>query len=151
VAGALRPAVVLIVLASLMFLLAGALDALQGAPGYASAESYALGVVNLVVAVLIARGNERMLALRMGLAAFFVVERPASAVVLPTPTDAVAVHIVTAIVEAVIFISTVRLWRLGHSVGAADLSMLALSSEPVAPLAAIVRPDKKQEKNKKRK
>jgi hypothetical protein len=70
-----------------------------------------------------------MLALRMGLAAFFVVERPASAVILPTPTDAVAVHIVTAIVEAVIFISTVRLWRLGHSVSAADLSMLTLKND----------------------
>ena len=128
-AGALRPAVVLIVLASLMFLLAGALDALQGAPGYASTESYVLGAVNLVVALLIARGNERMLALRMGLAAFFVVERPASAVILPTPTDAIAVHIVTAIVEAVIFISTVRLWRLGHSVSAADLSMLTLKKD----------------------
>jgi hypothetical protein len=128
-AGALRPAVVLIVLASLMFLLAGALDAFEGAPGYASIESYALGAINLIVALLIARGNERMLALRMGLAAFFVVERPASAVILPTPTDAVAVHIVTAIVEAVIFISTVRLWRLGHSVSAADLSMLTLKND----------------------
>lgn len=135
-AGALRPAVVLIVLASLLFLLAGALDVLQGAPDYASIESYVLGAVNLIVAVLIARGNERILALRMGLAAFFVVERPVTAVVLPTPIDAVAVHMVTAVVEAVIFLSTLRVWRLGHSVSAADLSLLTLSAQPAAPAPA---------------
>lgn len=135
-AGALRPAVVLIVLASLLFLLAGALDALQGAPDYATAESYVFGVVNLVVAVLIARGNERTLALRMGLAAFFVVERPVTAILLPTPADAVAVHLVTAVVEAVIFLSTLRVWRLGHSVSAADLSLLSLSAQPAVPAPA---------------
>lgn len=145
-AGAMRPAVVLIALASILFLVAGGLDAWYGSPDYASIESYAFGIVNLVVAVLIARGNERILALRMGLAAFFVVERPVTALVFPTPLDAVAVHFVTAVVELVILVSTLRVWHLGHSVGAADLSMLSLTAEPAAPVPAPVRADKKKRK-----
>lgn len=147
-ARAMRPAVVLIALASILFLVAGGLDAWHGAPDYASIESYGFGVVNLVVAVLIARGNERILALRMGLAAFFVVERPVTALIFPTPLDAVAVHFVTAVVELVILVSTLRVWHLGHSVGAADLSMLSLMSEPAAPAPAPAEADHKKKRKK---
>ncbi len=138
---ALRPAVLLIAVASLLFLLAGALDTLSGCAqtggslqcgevGPAATESYAFGVVNLIVAVLIARGNERILALRIGLAAFFVIERPVSAAAFGSkPVDIVAIHLLTAAVEAVILVSTLRLWRLGHSVSASDLQMLSLDTE----------------------
>lgn len=140
---ALRPAVLLIALASLLFLLAGALDTLSGcSPAgalgcndirYAAIESYAFGVVNLLVAVLIARGNERILAARIGLAAFFVVERPVSAFALGSQAvDVVAVHLLTALVEAVILVSTLRIWRLGHSVSASDLEMLAIGADALA-------------------
>lgn len=150
-ARALRPAVILIALASILFLLAGGLDAWHRAPDYAALESYAFGVVNLVVAVAIARGNERVLALRMGLAAFFVVERPVTALVFPTPLDAVTVHFVTAVVELVILLSTLRVWHLGHSVGAADLSMLSLTAAPAAPIAAMAAPESGKKSKKKRK
>ncbi len=139
-AGAIRPAVILIALASILFLLAGGLDAWHHAPDYASYESYAFGIVNLLVAVAIARGNERTLAFRMGLAAFFVVERPVTALAFPTPLDAVVVHFVTAVVELVILLSTLRIWHLGHSVGAAELSMLSLTAEPDAPIPVPVAP-----------
>ncbi|MDE3113312.1 MAG: hypothetical protein KGN00_03235 [Chloroflexota bacterium] len=150
-AGALRPAVILIALASILFLLAGGLDAWHGAPDYASIESYLFGVVNLVVAVAIARGNERILALRMGLAAFFVVERPVTALVFPTPLDAAAVHVVTAVVELVILLSTLRIWHLGHSIGDAELSMLSLTAEPAAPIPAAAEPRRVKNKKQKKK
>lgn len=126
---ALRPAVLLIVFASVLFLLAGALDATRDLSDIASIESYVLGLVNLLVAVLIARGSERILALRIGLAAFFLVERPVTAFAFGAkPEEAIAVHLATAAVEAVILISTLRLWRLGHSVGAEDLALLSTTS-----------------------
>lgn len=127
-ARALRPAVALIVLASLLFLVAGRLDHLSGVGEYLWVESYAFGVVNLIVAVAIARGSERILALRIVLAAFFVVERPATAILFPTSLAAFAVHLLTALVELVVLVSTLRVWRLGHGV-AADISLLSLTSE----------------------
>jgi hypothetical protein len=140
VALALRPAVLLIVVASLLFLLAGALDSLSacvqggagcGQIGYSALESYVLGIVNLFVAVLIARGSERILAIRIGLAAFFVVERPVSAVAFGVkPADVLVVHLITAAIEAVILVSTLRIWKLGHSVSTSDLDMLALDAAP---------------------
>lgn len=127
---ALRPAVLLIALASLLFLAAGALDTYHGVESVASVESYALGALNLLVALLIARGSERMLALRIGLAAFFVVERPVSAVAFSgQPLDAIAVHLLTALIELAILISTLRLWHLGHSVGAAEMDLLSVAHE----------------------
>lgn len=147
---ALRPAVLLIVLASLLFFAAGWLDSNSAAGqctaeprppectlvALSSIESWVFGLLNLLVAALIARGNERTLALRIGLAAFFMVERPLTALTFgPKPMESVALHLVTAILEAVILVSTLRLWKLGHSVGQSDLSLLTLPSGP-APLAA---------------
>jgi hypothetical protein len=133
---ALRPAVILIALASLLFIVAGWLDQSGGAE-VAAIESYAFGAVNLLVAVLIARGNERILALRIGLAAFFMFERPVTAVAFgEKPLGSIAVHLVTAIVEGVILVSTMRLWRLGHSVSQTDLAFLTLSSAATPATAA---------------
>lgn len=133
---ALRPAVLLILVASLLFFAAGVLDTAGGAVDAAAMESWAFGAVNLLVAVFIARGNERTLALRIGLAAFFMVERPVTAVAFgPKPIEAIALHMATAIVEALILISTLRVWRLGHSVSQTDLAFLSLPSTP-SPLPA---------------
>lgn len=142
-AGALRPAVLLIVLASLLFLATGWLDLTPAAlaacrgdplaaeclgPAGSTLESWGFGLANLVVALLIARGSERMLALRIGLAAFFVVERPLTAFAFGHRSDAsLALHLVTAVVELVVLVSTLRVWRLGHGVGGADLAALSLS------------------------
>jgi hypothetical protein len=123
---ALRPAVVLIAVASLLFLVAGWLDQ-SGEADLPAIESYVFGAINLLVAVLIARGNERILALRIGLAAFFMFERPVTAVAFgEKPLVSIAVHFLTAVVEAIILVSTMRLWRLGHSVSETDLAFLTL-------------------------
>src|SRR5437588_10164023 len=73
--------------ASLLFVLAGVLDGAY--PGGASwftgtsadfaALSYVFGLVNTVVALLVARGSERSLIARIALAGCFVRERPGSA------------------------------------------------------------------------
>ena len=134
---ALRPAVLLIIIASLLFFSAGVLDTTSGVIDASAIESWVFGAINLVVAVFIARGNERMLALRIGLAAFFMVERPVTAVAFgPKPIEGIALHMATAIVEAFILISTLRVWRLGHSVSQADLAFLALPLGGAPPAAA---------------
>lgn len=149
---ALRPAVLLIVVASLLFFAAGGLDTAAAfetcrtpprppdcdAVALSSAESWIFGALNLLVAVFIARGNERILALRIGLAAFFMVERPVTAVAFgPKPIESVVLHMATAALEAVILFSTLRIWRLGHSVGQADLAFLQLPSSPLTAAAAM--------------
>lgn len=138
---ALRPAVLLIVLASLLFFAAGILDTAQGTIDASAVESWVFGAVNLIVAILIARGNERILALRIGLAAFFMVERPVTAVAFGAkPIEGIALHMAAAILEAVILISTLRIWRLGHSVSRADLAMLSLPGAPAPLLTASAAP-----------
>lgn len=133
---ALRPAVLLIVLASMLFFAAGLLDSASGVIELSAIESWTFGAINLLVALLIARGNERILALRIGLAAFFMVERPVTAVAFgPKSIEAISLHMAAAILEAVILISTLRLWRLGHSVSQTDLAFLSLPGAP-SPLAA---------------
>jgi hypothetical protein len=163
---ALRPAVLLIVVASLLFFAAGYLDTAAATTDVSTYASWAFGAVNLLVALLIARGNERMLALRIGLAAFFVVERPVTAIAFgPKPVESVAMHMATAVLEAVILFSTLRIWRLGHSVGQADLAFLDLRSAPLAaaagmpggaadlvgaPIPGVVAPKGKREKREQR-
>lgn len=128
-ARALRPVVILMLLASGLFVAAGVLDGVY--PGGESwsatlpAVSYVFAVVNTFVAILVARGSERSLALRMGLSIFFVIERPASAFVLGAKTaPSIGVHLATALVELVILVSAIRVWRLGHSVPSGELDQL---------------------------
>lgn len=137
-ARALRPVVILMLLASALFVAAGVLDGVY--PGGKSwsldlaAISYLFALVNTFVAFLVARGSERSLALRMGLSIFFVIERPASAFLIGSKTTpSVAVHLATALVELVILVSAIRVWRLGHSVASAELDqLLALDTPSVA-------------------
>lgn len=140
-AGALRPVVVLMLLASALFIAAGVLDGVypggRAWPADLAAISYVFALVNTFVAILVARGSERSLALRMGLSLFFVFERPASALLVgPKSTASIGVHLATALVELVILASAIRVWRLGHSVGSAELDdLLALDAAPVTPPA----------------
>jgi len=130
VAGALRPVVVLMLLASVLFVAAGVLDGAYpggttGEMGDLAAISYVFALVNTAVAILVARGSERSLALRMGLSLFFVFERPGSAFIVgPKSTPSIAVHLATALVELVILLSAIRVWRLGHSVPSGDVDKL---------------------------
>lgn len=143
VAGALRPVVLLMLVASLLFLAAGVLDGVYpGGAAWSLSDlaivSYAFAFVNTLVAVLVARGSERSLALRMGLALFFVVERPVSAfLVSDKSTASIAVHLATAVVELVVLATAIRVWRLGHSMGSGEqldeLFALDSPSPPPAP------------------
>jgi len=137
-------------LASVLFVAAGILDgAYPGGPTPIldlASVSYVFALVNTLVAILVARGSERSLALRMGLSLFFVFERPVSAFLIgEKTTPSITVHLITALVELVILITAVRVWRLGHSVPTSDLeSLFALdSSAPVLPLAEPEREESK--------
>src|SRR5207248_6296933 len=140
VAGALRPVVLLMLLASVLFVAAGVLDGVYpGGAGWdltdIAAISYLFAIVNTVVAVLVANGSERSLALRMGLSLFFVFERPASAFLFAKTTPSIAVHLATALVELVILLTAVRVWRLGHSLEGGDMERL-FALDDSAPLPA---------------
>ena len=142
-AGALRPVVLLMLLASLLFVVDGVLDGVYpGGPAWFTGKyqnlaeiAYVFAILNTLVAYLVARGSERSLMARIGLSAFFLVERPLTAFVLgPKELPAVIVHLATAVVELVILVSAVRVWRLGHSIGADEMTSLfgPQSSSPPA-------------------
>lgn len=143
-AGALRPVVLLMLLASVLFVVDGILDGVYpGGPAWFTGKyqnlaeiSYIFAILNTLVAYLVARGSERSLMARIGLSAFFLVERPLTAFVLgPKDLPAVVVHVATAVVELVILVSAVRVWRLGHSVGDDEMSSLfGLQSSTTLPV-----------------
>jgi hypothetical protein len=141
----LQPVVALMVLAAVLFFAAGPLDGAypggsgwvdRGAVGYLS---YLFGALNLLVAAVIWRGSERGLLLRMALAAVFFVERLVSAFLFgPKSPESATVHVLTAIVEFAILVSSLGVWRLGHSVDSRDLSSLfALFPTPPAPTGPV--------------
>jgi hypothetical protein len=141
-ARAMRPVVVLMLLATVLFIADGILDHnVAGTGGFDDHRgvgwtSYLFAFANLLMTVAVARGSERTLLGRIALSMFFIVERPVTAFVLgPTPIEAVAVHLATALVELIILIGAIRVWRLGHSLVPAEMeAMLALD-------AASPRPD----------
>jgi hypothetical protein len=145
-AGALRPVVLLMLLASVLFVLDGILDGVYpGGPAWFTGKyrnlaeaSYIFAILNTLVAYFVARGSERSLVARIGLSAFFLIERPLTAFILgPKDLPAVVVHVATAVVELVILVSAVRVWRLGHSVGDAEMnSLFGLQSSTPMPVPA---------------
>ncbi len=152
-AGALRPVIILMLLASVLFVAAGVLDGAYpgGAPSNLglAAISYVFAIVNTIVAYLVARGSERSLALRMGLSLFFVVERPASAFLTGDKSVAsVAVHLITAVVELIILVSALRVWRLGHSMDTAEVNKMLSFDTPV-PIATGQREESTQRTSRK--
>ena len=145
-AGALRPVVLLMLVASALFIVDGVLDGVYpGGPAWFTGKyqnlaeiAYVFAILNTLVAYLVARGSERSLIARIGLSAFFVVERPLTAFVLgPKELPAVIVHLATALLELVILVTAVRVWRLGHSIGEAEMSSLfGLQSASPMPVPA---------------
>jgi len=145
-AAALRPVVLLMLVASVLFVVDGVLDGVYpGGPAWFTGKyqnlaeiAYVFAILNTLVAYLVARGSERSLIARIGLSAFFVVERPLTAFVLgPKELPAVIVHLATAVVELVILVTAVRVWRLGHSIGEAEMSSLfGLQSSSPMPVPA---------------
>jgi len=145
-AGALRPVVLLMLVASVLFVVDGILDGVYpGGPAWFTGRyqnlaeiAYVFAILNTLVAYLVARGSERSLMARIGLSAFFVVERPLTAFILgPKELPAVIVHLATAVLELVILVTAVRVWRLGHSIGEAEMSSLfGLQSSSPMPVPA---------------
>src|SRR5260221_3180132 len=148
VAGALRPVVLLMLVASVLFVAAGVLDGVYpGGSAWSISDlavvSYVFAFVNTLVAVLVARGSERSLALRMGLSLFFVFERPVSAfLVSEKSTASIAIHLATAVVELVVLATGIRVWRLGHSMGNGEQldKIFALDSTTPAPATEAEEP-----------
>ena len=132
-AGALRPVVILMLVASVLFVIDGLFDGVY--PGGAAwftgkydnlAEiAYVFAIVNTIVAYFVARGSERSLVARIGLSAFFLIERPLTAFILgPKPVTSIATHLATALVELVILLSALRVWRLGRSYAQTEVDTL---------------------------
>ena len=143
-AGALRPVVLLMLFASLLFMVDGLFDGVYpGGPAWFTGRyenlaeiAYVFAILNTVVALMVARGSERSLQSRIALSVFFIIERPLTAFVLgPKPIESVVTHFATAGVELVILLTALRVWRLGHSLAAGDVDMLLTleSSMPAPP------------------
>jgi hypothetical protein len=143
-ARAMRPVVILMLLATVLFVVDGVLD-----HNYANQPifdeykgvgwtSFVFAIANLLMAIAVARGSERTLLGRIALSAFFIIERPLTAFVLgEKPVTSIAVHFATALVELIILVEALRIWRLGHSVVPADLDAM-FDLETTRPAAAAV-------------
>ncbi len=153
-ARAMRPVVVLMLLATVLFVVDGILD-----HNYSNQSifdeykgvgwtSFVFAIANLLMTIAVARGSERTLLGRIALSAFFIVERPLTAFVLgPKPVTSIAVHFLTAVVELVILLGALRVWRLGHSLVPADMdAMFSLDPNAAAAVPAPVAVEPKAEK-----
>jgi len=141
VAGALRPVVVLMLFASLLFVVDGFFDGVYpGGPAWFTGRynnlaeiSYLFAIINTVVAVMVARGSERSLQSRIGLSVFFLIERPITAFALgPKPVESIVTHFATAAVELLILVTALRVWRLGNTAPDVDALFALEGSTPAA-------------------
>ena len=140
-AGALRPVVVLMLFASLLFVVDGFFDGVYpGGPAWFTGRynnlaeiSYLFAIINTVVAVMVARGSERSLQSRIGLSVFFLIERPITAFALgPKPVESIVTHFATAAVELLILVTALRVWRLGNTAPDVDALFALEGSTPAA-------------------
>jgi hypothetical protein len=141
VAGALRPVVLLMLFASLLFVVDGFFDGVYpGGPAWFTGKynnlaeiSYLFAIVNTVVAVMVARGSERSLQSRIGLSVFFLIERPVTAFALgPKPVESIVTHLSTAGVELLILVTALRVWRLGNTAPDVDALFSLEGSSPTS-------------------
>lgn len=146
-AGALRPVVLLMLFASLLFVVDGLLDGVYpGGPSWFTGKygnlaeiSYVFAIINTAVAVMVARGSERSLQSRIGLSVFFLIERPITAFALGAkPVESIVTHFATAGVELLILVTALRVWQLGNAAPDVD-TLFAL--EGSSPAAAKPEPD----------
>lgn len=140
-AGALRPVVLLMLFASLLFVVDGFFDGVYpGGPAWFTGRynnlaeiAYLFAIVNTVVAVMVARGSERSLQSRIGLSVFFLIERPITAFALgPKPVESIITHFATAAVELLILITALRVWRLGNAAPDVDTLFSLEGSSPTS-------------------
>lgn len=139
-ARAMRPVVILMLLATVLFVVDGVLDhSYANQPIFEEYKgvgwtSFVFAVANLLMTLAVARGSERTLLGRIALSGFFILERPVTAFVLgPKPATSIGIHIATAVVELIILVGAIRVWRLGHSVVPSDVdAMFSLDAPGVA-------------------
>ena len=139
-ARAVRPVVILMLLATILFVADGILDhSYVNQPIFEEYKgvgwtSFVFAIANLLMAIAVARGSERTLLGRIALSAFFIIERPLTAFLLGDKSlVAIVVHFATAVVELIILIEALRIWRLGHSVVPGDMeAMFALDGPGAA-------------------
>ena len=140
-AGALRPVVLLMLFASLLFVVDGVLDGVYpGGPAWFTGRynnlaeiAYLFAILNTAVAVMVARGSERSLQSRIGLSVFFLIERPITAFALgPKPVESIVTHFATAGVELLILVTALRVWRLGNAAPDVDSLFALEGSKPAA-------------------
>src|SRR3979409_2779874 len=92
-AGALRPVVLLMLLASVLFVVDGILDGVYpGGPAWFTGKyqnlaeiAYIFAILNTAVAYFVFRGSERSLVARIGLSAFFLISGRPPAFILGAP------------------------------------------------------------------
>jgi hypothetical protein len=141
VAGALRPVVLLMLFASVLFVVDGFLDGVYpGGPAWFTGRydnlaeiAYVFAILNTIVAVMVARGSERSLQSRIGLSVFFLIERPVTAFALgPKPVESIVTHFATAGVELLILVTALRVWRLGNTAPDVDTLFALEGSTPAA-------------------
>ena len=140
-AGALRPVVLLMLFASVLFVVDGFLDGVYpGGPAWFTGKydnlaeiAYVFAIVNTVVAIMVARGSERSLQSRIGLSVFFLLERPITAFALgPKPIESIVTHFATAAVELLILVTALRVWRLGNAAPDVDTLFALEGSSPTS-------------------
>ena len=144
-AGALRPVVLLMLFASVLFVVDGFLDGVYpGGPAWFTGKydnlaeiAYLFAILNTVVAIMVARGSERSLQSRIGLSVFFLVERLVIVFVFGLKLiESVITYFAIAGVELLILVTVLRVWRLGNVVLDVDmlfslegLSLISVKSE----------------------
>ncbi len=155
-ARAMRPVVLLMLLATVLFVVDGLVDHSVVPSGVSILDEYkglgwtsfVFAFANLLLTIAVARGSERTLLGRIALSGFFIVERPVTAFVLgDKPLVSIAVHLATAVVELVILVGAVRVWQLGHSLVASDMDAMFSVDEPgvsLPPAPQVERPVAKE-------
>src|SRR3979411_3133778 len=123
-AAALPPVVLLMLFASVLFVVDGVFDGVYpGGPAWFTGKyenlaeiAYVFAIINTAVAIGVARGSERSLQSRIGLSVFFLIERPITAFVLgPKPVESIITHFATARVEVLLLVPALRVWRPGNT------------------------------------
>ena len=132
------------VLAGVLFFVAGLLNGIYpGGEGIAthgaySWVTYVFGFLNLLVAGWIWRGSERGLLTRIGLAALFLAIVIGLALAQPSAVS-LAIYVVTGLIEVVILVDAIRVWRLGRSADRRDLADI-FSLDALLPIARARQP-----------
>lgn len=123
-------------LAAALFSVAGLLNGVYpGGSGWIDRGGYGVltyvfGFLNVLVALWIWRGSERGLLTRIILAALFLGIVAALAFSQATVVSLV-VYVLTGLIEVVIFLDAIRVWRLGRAADARDLDAIFSLDAPL--------------------